>query len=42
MHSRTMNDRAELMALRIIEELEVAGAVDVNKILTSCGAGCAA
>ena len=32
MHSRTMNDQAELMALRIIEELEGAGAVDVNKI----------
>jgi hypothetical protein len=27
-----MNDQAELMALRIIEELEGAGAVDVNKI----------
>ena len=32
MHSRTMNDASELLALRIIEELEGAGAVDVNKI----------
>ena len=32
MHAQTMNDQAELTALRIIEELEGAGAVDVNKI----------
>ncbi len=32
MHSRTMNDQAELTALRIIEELEGVNAVDIAKI----------
>ena len=32
MRAQTMNDAAELRALRIIEELEGAGAVDTSKI----------
>ena len=32
MHAQTMNDQAELTALRIIEELEAVGAIDTSKI----------
>ncbi len=32
MHAQTMNDRAELLALRIVEELEGVDAVDIAKI----------
>ncbi len=32
MHSRTMNDASELLALRFIEALEAVDAVDTSKI----------